>query len=278
MLKVPVYLYNNTLDIILDTDQNNRINNIMYQRNVSLQRGLKNTIQLQFKNSDQKLLDVSNETFVFSMFDDTNQRLLLEKPVEILDDGTSRNLRGLASVTLNERDTMGLESVYYRFSVKRQSESGSFEPAYANTYYGVGGTIQLLHDLEPILRPTTTVSQFQQYYNADFPAQQYEWLSGNLRANPEFAGVNALHTCAIYMTKYRGLVQIEATLENNPTSFGNYAIVTSRNYTQFSGIDYINFSGVFSYIRVRYIPNKSPENSDNNDPNYSGSVDKIMYR
>lgn len=277
MQKVPVYLYNNTFDIILDTDDNTRVNNTMYQRNINIQRGLLNTIQLQFKNSDQKLLDISTSTFVFSMFDETDQRLILEKPVTVLDDGETRATRGLATVTLSEKDTQNLQSVYYKFAVKAVVD-GSYVPTYANTYYGVGGTLRVLHDLEPTLKPTTQVTQFQQYYNADYPAQRYEWLSGNLRSNPEFSSSTALHTCAIYMTGYKGTVSIEGTLVNNPDSFSNYAHIITRSYNGFTGIDYVNFTGIFTYIRIRYIPEKNPIDNDNRDTLYRGTVDKVLYR
>jgi len=278
MQKVPVYLYNNTVEILLDLDQNIRVNNIMYQKNISIQRGLKNRLQLQFKNSDQKLVDVSSSTFVFSMFDDTDQRLLIEKPVEILDDGATRSLRGLAQVTFAETDTLNLESVYYKFAVKRMATDGSFEPTYANTYYGVGGTLKLEHDVEPVLKPSVEISSFQMVYNADGDKLRYEWNSGNINAHPEYKNAGALNTCAFYMTAYRGQVIVEGTLENNPGTFGNYAVIATLNYNQFTGIDYVNFNGIFSKIRVKYIPSKNPANNQNNDISYTGTFDKLLYR
>lgn len=278
MQKVPFYLYDNTVEILFDLDQNIRINNIMYQKTISLQRGLKNRLQLQFKNSDQKLVDISSSTFVFSMFDNTDQRLLIEKPVEILDDGTTRSLRGLAQVTLTENDTLNLESVYYKFAVKRLSPDGSFEPTYANTYYGVGGTLKLNHDIEPVLSPSTEIKTFQMVYNADSDKLQYEWLSGNIDAHPQYKNSGSINTCAFYMTEFRGQVIVQGTLENDPGTFGNYATIATLNYDKFTGIDYVNFNGVFSKIRVKYIPQKNPVNNQNNDISYTGTFDKLLYR
>lgn len=278
MQKVPVYLYNNTVEILIDLDQNTRINNIMYQKTISVQRGLKNRLQLQFKNSDQKLVDISSSTFVFSMFDETDQRLLIEKPVEILDDGTTRSLRGLAQVTLTENDTLNLESVFYKFTVKQLALDGSFEPTYANTYYGVGGTLKLQHDIEPILKPSTEIKTFQMVYNPDGDKLRYEWYSGNINAHPEYKNAGAINTCAFYMTKYRGQVIVEGTLENDPGTFANYATIATINYNQYTGIDYVNFIGLFSKIRVKYIPSKNPANNENNDISYTGTVDKLVYR
>ena len=80
------------------------------------------------------------------------------------------------------------------------------------------------------------------------------------------------------MTNYIGTVLIEGTLENDPMSFGNYAIISTRSYNNFTGIDYTNFNGIFSKVRVRYIPAKDPVTNENNNTAYSGTVDKAFYR
>ena len=80
------------------------------------------------------------------------------------------------------------------------------------------------------------------------------------------------------MTAFKGTVLVEGTLENGPSTFGNYAVIARKEYNAFTGIDYINFNGVFSKVRFRYIPATEPVNQVNNDTNYAGTVDKILYR
>ena len=108
--------------------------------------------------------------------------------------------------------------------------------------------------------------------------QNYEYYTGNLYAYPEFKSNTALHTAAVYMTNYRGQVILEATLENDPATFGNYAIIDTITYNGFTGIDYFNFNGVFSKVRVRYIPEENPITQHNNDTAYAGTVDRVLYR
>lgn len=282
-MKIPVYLYTNLFEVLLDLDNNNRINRIMYQRDLKLQKGVKNKIQIQFKNSDQKFLPVLGKQFVFVIFDTVNQRNVIEKNVTILDDGTTFALRGLGEVVFSESDLNKCESVYYKFGVKELDTDGSYVPTYANTYYGVDGTLEVRHDLYPTLIPSQEVKEFerkefQMMYNGDQSAQRYEYYSGNLHGNPEFKSNSALHTAAVYMTAFKGTVLVEGTLENSPSTFGNYAVIARKEYNAFTGIDYINFNGVFSKVRFRYIPATEPVNQVNNDTNYAGTVDKIMYR
>lgn len=277
-MKLPVYLYTNLFEVTLDLDNNNRINQVMYQRDLKLQKGVKNKVQIQFKNSDQKLLNVSTSSFIFVLFDTVNQRNLIEKPVTILDDGVTRALRGLGEVVFTESDLQVCESTYYKMGVKALDTDGSYVPTYANTYYGVGATIEVRHDLYPTLIPSQETIKFSMYYNPDQNAMRYEYYTGNLNAFPEFKSNVALHTAAVYMTRYKGRVIIEGTLENDPGTFGNYAIIKDTAYNGFTGIDYQNFNGMFSKIRVRYIPDKEPVSQQNNNITYAGTVDKVLYR
>jgi len=278
MQKCPIYLYTNLFTVILDLDQNTRTYNIMYQRELKIQKGLQNKIQFQFKNSDQKLLPVSTSTFVFSMFDATNRRQLVEKSIEILDNGATTSTRGLGLLTLSESDTLDLDKGFYKFSIKKLNDVGTYDLAYSNTYYGISGTLELLEDISPVLQSSTEVTSFQPQYNYDLEAQRYEYYSGNLKAQPEYNSNSALHTMAFYLSRYKGQVIVEGTLENSPGSFSNYATLSTKSYTGYTGVDYVNFNGVFSNVRIRYIPSKNPITQQNNDTAYAGTFDKLLYR
>jgi hypothetical protein len=274
---LPIYLYNNSFDVILDLDPYVRgANNIMYQRDLKIQKGLKNQIRIQFKNSDQKKVRIYNtQTFVFSMFDSVNQRLLIEKNLEVLDNNTT-STRGIALLTLNESETIDLDTSRYQFSIKLTDSDGTYTPAYANTYYGMAGTLELSQDIYPPLQPSTEITGFQKSFNGD--TGLYEHKSGNIEAKPQFQGNSALHTMAFYLNNYRGQIHVQGTLYNSPGQTGRYATILSRTYTGFNGIDYVNFNGVYSYVRVMYIPATKPGESDNDNPTYWGAVDKVLYR
>jgi len=347
MLSLPIYLYPNTIDVILDLDPTTRgVNNVMYQRDLVIQKGVKNKVRIQFKNSDQKLLQISNTgTYVFTMFDAVNQRQLLEKTLIIVDDsfttttnqdqptagntltfntttniavgqsitgygitpnsvvigwssGTvtlnqattypvtssttltlgTLNKRGIGELVLTESDTINLDVSEYQYSVKYADPVwGGYVPAYSNTYYGISGTLTLKEDLRPKLQPSQEVDNFLRLipYNGTL----YSWYSGNLYAYPEFNGNNAaLQTVAIYMTNFKGTVTIQGTLSNQPDSTGWYSTITTLTYDGFTGVDYFNFNGIYSYVRVFYTPATKPGDPTNDNPSYYGSLDKILYR
>ena len=78
------------------------------------------------------------------------------------------------------------------------------------------------------------------------------------------------------MTNFKGTVYVQGTLSNSASS--HYSTIESRLYTGFTGIDYVNFNGVYSYVRVYYVPATAPAESMNDNPNYFGSFDKVLYR
>lgn len=370
MQKLPIYLYSNLLTVQLDLDPNQRTHNTMYQRELKLQRGMKNKVQLQFKNSDQKnvrilaatttvgsassasnLLTVAdasniqlgmlvnsenvtngtyvsaidsntltlanldplydadldqflspitstinsgttitfNNNFVFSMFDAEQNRMVVQKTLEIIDDGVTTATRGLAVLSLLESDTRNLHNSYYNFSVTTGDSDGERLPAYSNTYYDIRGTARLAGDFVPTLSPGIETSSFKYFSNRDPDANRYDFYSGNLRANPE---MSQLTTIAMYFENYTGTVEIQATLDNAPSNFGNYATLETKTYTNFTGVDYANAEGIWSDVRVKWYPDNSdlpnglnfysPEMPGNPTPGTAhypnGKIDKLIVR
>jgi hypothetical protein len=347
MQSLPIYLYPNVTTVILDLDPTvSGVNNVMYQRDLKFQKGVKNKVRIQIKNSDQKSLPISStSTYIFSMFDVTNNRMFIQKPLVILDDsvtlavttdqtvigntlsmtnstgakigqtvtgfgiaansivigistttvtlnnitthpvtsattltfGTS-GLRGVAELTLSESDTINLLTSTYSFTVKYlDTTAGGYLPTYANTYYGMAGTVTLADDVYPTLSPSTEVTSFLKTWNQQ--NNLYYYPCGNLYANPEYhSNGSALHTMAFYMTNYKGTVTIQGTLANQPDSTNWYYTIATLTYTGFTGIDYLNFNGIYSYVRIYHTPATAPGDSTNDNPAFFGSVDRLLYR
>ena len=273
---LPIYLYQNNLDVILDLDPTIQgVNRVMYQRDLKIQKGIKNQVRIQFKNSDQKRINIHNtQTFVFSMFDAISQRLLLEKDLEILEINTAT--KGLAQLTLSENDTVDLKNSSYKFTVRLKDSDGSYLPTYSNTYYDMSGILHLRSDIYPTLQPSQEISSFQKSFNAN--TNLYEHKTRAIYSNPEYNGNTALHTAAFYLNSYKGTVYIQATLNNNPDDLNKYSTIQTRTYNGFSGVDYINFNGIYSYIQIIHVPATKPGEGDNDNPTYFGSFDKILYR
>lgn len=278
MQSLPIYLYPNTYSVILDLNETTLgVNRVMYQHDLKLQRGVKNSVRIQFKNSDQKRINIANSgTFLFNMFDISSKELVAQKPLEVVDDGMTTSTRGLAVLNLIEADTINLPKSSYNFSVTFIDPNNSTtNPAYANTYYGMLGTAYLGNDAYPELRSSQEVVSFLKVFNDD--TLLFEHKSGDIYSYPELSGGGANHTAAVYLTGYRGQLQVHGTLANQPNN-SSYSVVHSINYNNYTGTDCINFEGVYSYVRFVFVPATQPGTSTNDDPSWYGSFDKILYR
>jgi hypothetical protein len=301
MQKLPVYLYTNSYSITLDLDNSRGVNNVMYQRNIIFQKGLKNKVQIQFKNSDQKPVSISSGTFFFRMFDNNNVMPFQPKQLEVLDDGVTTSTRGLALLTLGEGDTVDVTPKKYTFSITALDTDGSYVPTYANTYYGVNGTAEIREDVEPFLTESFLTDAFNWYRDTPLDRQgmpQMNWWtfsSGTIEVNPALNTNVGLHTFAFYLTNFKGHIDVYGTLENTPSGQGNgnesYALLESIPYSKnFTGVDYLNISGNYTNFKVKYVPDAdgsganwygagvpgNPITGQQYWPN--GKIDKILFR
>jgi hypothetical protein len=301
MQKLPIYLYTNSYSVTLDLDNSRGVNNVMYQRNLIFQKGLKNKVQIQFKNSDQKPVGISTGTYYFRMFDHDNVMPFQPKLLEVIDDGATTSTRGLALLTLTESDTLDLAPKQYSFSIAALGADGSYLPTYSNTYYGVEGIAEIRNDVQPFLTEPVSVTDFNWYRDnpIDRTGQvQFQWWtfsSGKIEANPAFNSNNGLQTLAFYLNKFKGHIDVYGTLQNDPSGMGNsneqYALVKTIKYDRaITGVDYLNFTGNFTNLKVKYIPDGDvnglnwygaavPGNPVPNQPYWpNGKVDKVLYR
>jgi hypothetical protein len=278
MQNLPIYLYPNTYSLILDLDETfPGANRVMYQHDLKLQKGVKNSVRIQFKNSDQKRINVATSgTYVFNLFDIESKQLVSQKALQIIDNGVTTSTRGLAVLTLDEGDTINLPKSSYNFSVTYYDPTdNSVNPTYANTYYGMLGVAYLGNDAYPELRPSESVVSFLKDLNVI--TGLFEYKSGDVYSYPELTTGDAVHTAAVYLTGYRGQLLVQATLSNQPND-SSYVTVLTKQYNNFTGVDPLNFDGVYTYVRFVFVPAVKPGESTNDDSTYFGTFDKILYR
>jgi uncharacterized protein YcfL len=283
MQSLPVYLYANLFEVTLDLTSNTRIRQVMYQRPLKIQKGVKNTIQVQFKNSDQKLLNIHGKNFKMYVYDSFGDRtLVVSKNLTVLDVGSTSTFyttKGLAEISFSDKDIQTVESKSYNFSIVEVDQQGEETATYSNTYYDVSGTLEIKDEVVPKFRPSIEISNFQRFYNSNPDKLHWEYNTGNIRVYPDRLNKTATHTVAFYLNNFKGTVVVEGTLENEPSTYGRYAIIDSKNYTtNTTGVGYFTFVGLFTHIKFTYIPSKNPVSGDNSEISYSGTLDKVLIR
>ena len=235
-------------------------NSKVYDRRLTLHRGVSNPISFTFKNEDQKAQNITSKTYEFTVIDTESKVSVLTKTLTILDDGSTVSTKGDASCTITEGDLLELNAKFYNFSVKEVKSDGSREVTYANTGYAAAGTIELLDGAYPEFTDSTSVSAFT--LSGD------TFTSSAIDGKPGINNNQALHTIAIYPNNFSGTLKVEGTMVSTSPTDNDYFTITTSTLSSASSVSSLNFTGVFQ--NVRFVADRTSGTT--------GRIDKILYR
>ena len=179
-------------------------NSKVYDRRLTLHRGVSNPLTFTFKNEDQKAQDITAKTYEFNLIDSDSNKSVITKTLTILDDGSTVSTRGDASCTITEGDLLPLDAKFYNFSVREVKSDGSREVTYADTGYAAAGTVEIIDGSYPEFVASTTVSTFT--LSSD------TFTSSTIDGRPGINNNQALHTIAIYPKNFSGTVTVQGTM------------------------------------------------------------------
>jgi len=243
-------------------------NSKVYDRRLTLHRGVNNPITFTFKNEDQKAQDITSKTYEFNMIDSETKKAVLTKTLTILDDGSTVSTKGDASCTITEGDLLPLDAKFYNFAVREVKSDGSREITYSDTGYAAAGTVELLDGAYPEFVASTAITSFT---SAQGPLSK---TSGSMDARPGINNNKALHTIAVYTKNFSGSLRVQGTMSSSPGSDDWFDITmdgagsSTNTFSSSTSVTNYNFYGVFHNIRFSW----------GNDSGNTGVIDKILYR
>ena len=301
MNKLPVYLYSNSLDVILDLDQNKGIHKIMYQRKLKIQKGFKDTVQIQFKNSDQKPVSIAGNEYYLDLLDNEGKQYVLNQSkkldiVEYVGTDSSIVSKGIATVTFDPFDTIDLQAANYKFVIKRDNGDGTYTPAYSNTYYGITGDLEVVSDGFPTGFPIQTVDmktlETGKDYDRTFGSMGFIFRTGWLRPVVRATSTATNSTAAITLAGFVGTITVEGTLDNSPSPAGQanaqtFEITTYSTDTATTEIIELDCGSGYTAVRFKVKPAPGPLGTNYYPTGYpigsqtnkfpSGFIDNILY-
>ena len=242
-------------------------NSKVYDRRLTLHRGVSNPITFTFKNEDQKAQDITSKTYEFNLIDSESKKAVITKTLTILDDGSTVSTKGDASCTITEGDLLPLDAKFYNFSVREVKSDNSREITYADTGYAAAGTVEILDGAYPEFVPSTNVSTFTS-------GGPLAFVSGNIDARPGINNNKALHTIAVYTQNFSGTLRVQATMSASPSDSDFFDVTmdgeasASNSFTDSTTVTNFNFTGVYHSVRFAW----------GNDTDNTGLIDKILYR
>jgi hypothetical protein len=242
-------------------------NSNVYDRRITLHRGVSNPLNFTFKNEDQKAQDITSKTYEFNIIDSESKKAVITKTLTVLDDGSTVATKGDASCTITEGDLLPLDAKFYNFAVREVKADGSREITYSDTGYAAAGTIELLDGAYPEFLPSTNVSTFS-------TGGPLAYVSGNIDARPGINNNKALHTIAVYTKNFSGALRVQATMSASPSNSDFFDITMegagspANSFTDSTTVTNFNFTGVYHSVRFAW----------GNDTDNTGVIDKILYR
>ena len=243
-------------------------NSKVYDRRLTLHRGVSNPITFTFKNEDQKAQDITSKTYEFNMIDSESKKAVITKTLTILDDGSTVSTKGDASCTITEGDLLPLDAKFYNFAVREVKSDGSREITYSDTGYAAAGTVELLDGAYPEFLPSTSVSSFTAV------GGPLTHTSGSIDARPGINNNKALHTIAVYTKNFSGALRVQGTMSATPSNSDYFDITmegagsTANTFSSSTTVTNFNFTGVYHSVRFSW----------GNDSGNTGVIDKILYR
>jgi len=264
MQQLTTYLYNDSIPIQIVTDATIKTRTrTVYTRTIKLYRGMDNQIKLQFKNQDQKAINMTGKTATLHMLNDNDSSIWFSRDATVVD-----VVKGIFTVPIYETDLLNLDSEYYNYSVNIEDDTtGERTLGYADDNYTVRGEIQLLSGHYPEFHASTNVALTNQYTATPYSP-------GSINTTSIVAGdatttrKNSLHTAQFYFSPigYSGTVVVEATLDSVADFInGNWFTVQTLTYTDQIATTYTNWTGIHNFVRFKITPT-------------TGTVTQILFR
>ena len=234
MTVITGYLYKQRhTAVITDTGVNNQMS-MFYTPNIKIYRGLDNRFRIEFKNRDQKRVNMSDKTANIVILDKQNGVAYVERALTVID-----AVRGIMEANITESDLLNLDAKMYHYALKVTDGEDNTNPAYADDNYGANGVLEIAEGAYPTFKPSTTES----------------FGSGNtgsvITVAPYINRNTALHTAQVYFdSAFTGTLQIQGSINpSNSVQDADFTTISTINYTSQTDNAYVNFTGVYSAVR-----------------------------
>lgn len=155
MQKIQSYLYTNRIQLLADVAGFTTEYTNVYQKTVKIYNGVDNVLEFDIKNADQKRIDLSTLSNIELNVMDASGNALPNSPYTI----TPTSTKGIATVTIPDMDLGDYTTQFFRYSVTA-TKDGNTIPLYADSRFGVAGTMELISNAMPTFRDDRIYNTF----------------------------------------------------------------------------------------------------------------------
>ena len=235
MYSTPSYFFKPRQIVVLYDGTSARRYQIVYAKNLTLNRGVDNQIQFQFLDQEQKKIDITGKTLSFRLLNYTGTEVLLRKALDPF-----LPLTGLANLTLSSSDLIDINPQLCSYSLEI-NEGNLNLPVFTNSEAGARGTLQVVDSVLPRHVPSTPV---------DIPTHANVANTGTTFYSSVIStNGSSIMTLQPYLDQYSGNIVIQGS---TIIDSGWYDIETIGTFVEDSNTAAYTVDGFHPYIRLQF--------------------------
>lgn len=236
MYSTNVYYYTPRQIVVYFSGNSARRYQLVYAKNLKLNKGVDNRLQFQFLNQEQKPVDITGKDIVFRLINYNGTEIILEKLLTL-----TLSLNGLCEVIVYPTELEDIDTQYCSYSLE-MAENGYNYPVFVNSEAGARGTVEIVNSVLPSFMPAMDVT-IPTHTIPNNSTETYYSSTINTIDNP-------LLTIQTYQQGYSGNVQVQgSTLGDSEW----YNIGNSYPYLDNTGSEGYVVEGFHPFIRVKFV-------------------------
>jgi hypothetical protein len=270
MYSTQVYIYQQATRVLLmDTGAGETFiyrYDPVYAKQLTINKGVDNVLLFEFINQEEKPVNITGSSFLFRVINNEGDKLLLEKPMVILNAATGR-----AKVQFTGSELLEVLAQPASYSIQRTQPGGGYSDAvFVNAQAGARAPVNIVDSILPQYVPSAPLTIPTDKLSAQASLDGTAWgsyspgtyWSGNPNggnywnsfANTEFYSsfiepVNSITTVQMTLDGYTGTIKAQAA-ENYESIWYNVPLgVTPDNPTGAESITYYNRTGTI-YLNI----------------------------
>jgi len=235
--------------VITDTGVSNLMS-MFYTPTVKVYRGIDNYIRIEFKNRDQKRVNMAGKTANIIVLDKENNVAYLERALTVVNEQ-----KGIMEASVTQGDLLNLDSKFYNYALKVTDGEDRTAPAYADDNYGANGVLEVADGVYPTFIASTT----EAFASGD--------TGSTISIKPYINRNTAQHTAQVYFSSaFTGTLEIQGSINpSNSIQNADFTTIATETYTAQTDNAYVNFTGVYSAVRFKRTTT-------------SGTLSQVLYR
>lgn len=236
MYSTNVYYFTPRQIVVYFSGNSSRRYQLVYAKNLKLNKGVDNKLQFQFLNQEQKPVDITGKEIIFRLISYDGTKVLLEKLLTL-----TLSLNGLCELLVSPTEIEDIDTQYCSYSLEL-TENGYNYPVFVNSEAGARGTIELVNSILPNFIPAFNVT-IPSHTIPNNSSETYYSSIINTTDNP-------LITIQTHYQGYSGNAQVQgSTLPDSDW----YNIGDSYPYLDNTGSEGYVIQGYHPYVRVKFV-------------------------